>query len=569
MKKKIVDIICVCLVFVLFGSVALLNIIQTDRPVSSEIEGRELARMPEFSVKTLLDGSYFSSVSLFISDTFLYRDELVSLSKRMETLRGMNYTLDGDGDFVVLGPTAPTPGDDGDDVSDKISDALDELKNNETQPPEQETTSSGAHTPGGEIVDDPMGNEESSESESADLPTPPENEVTAIYLSKNSLRLTVGSGSVVSATVDSTSAESANVSWSVSDKNIVSITMNPNGGIDVKGLAEGACVLTCSYNDEIKASCEITVIAVNSVTTVPNDAQADFLTNGMFIYGDAVYTQAYYNQSGAKAFAATANYYKNLFGDSVRVSTVVVPVSAMVVDNEQVKATVQDQNNILQQMKTHMDPSVNFVNVYPKMYEHRDEYLFFKSDHHWTGLGAYYAYAAFAESIGLEPVQLDDLNYTIVNDKYQGSLYSWTRDERVKNFIDTVEAYTPKKPLTMTVTNANGGTATYNSCIYPGNKTYVTFIAGDNPYTVINVPENPQDKNILVLKDSFGNAFVPYLCEHYGNVIVVDVRYSSFNIYEHLRDYGLTDIVFVNNIQAANSYAWSKMYMKAVGVELD
>ncbi len=569
MKNKIVDIICVCLVFVLFGSVACLNIIQTDRPVRSEIEGRELARMPEFSVKTLLDGSYFSSVALFISDTFLYRDDLVSLSKRMETLRGVNYTLDGDGDFVVLGPTTQAPDDDGDDVSDKISDALDELKNNETKPPEQETPPSEGYTPGGEIVDDPEGNEQPSESETSDSPTPPEDKVTAIYLSRKSLRLTVGSGSVVSATVDSTSAEGANVRWSVSDKNIVSITMNPDGGIDVKGLAEGTCVLTCSYNDEIKASCEITVIAVNSVTTVPNDEQADFLTNGMFIYGDAVYTQAYYNQSGAKAFAATANYYKTLFGDKVRVSTVVIPVSAMVVDNEQVKATVQDQNNILQQMKTHMDPSVNFVNVYPKMYEHRDEYLFFKSDHHWTGLGAYYAYAAFAESIGLVPTQLDDFNYTIVNDRYQGSLYSWTQDERVKYFIDTVEAYTPKKPLTMTVTNASGGTATYDSCIYPGNKTYVTFIAGDNPYTVINVPENPQDKNILVLKDSFGNAFVPYLCEHYGNVIIVDVRYSSFNIYEHLRDYGLTDIVFVNNIQAANSYAWSKMYMKAVGVELN
>ena len=95
----------------------------------------------------------------------------------------------------------------------------------------------------------------------------------------------------------------------------------------------------------------------------------------------------------------------------------------------------------------------------------------------------------------------------------------------------------------------------------------VSFIAGDNPYTVINVPENPQDKNILVLKDSFGNAFVPYLCEHYGNIIVVDVRYTDMNVYEHLKDYGLTDIVFVNNVQAALSTTWSKMYLKAVGVE--
>ncbi len=562
MKNKIVDIICVCLVFVIFGSVACLNLIQSDRPVRSEVEGRELARMPEFSVKTLLDGTYFSGVSLFVSDTFLYRDELVSLSKKMDTLRGMNYTLGDDGNFVVLGPTTETPGDDNSDVSDKISEALDNLKNNETSTSGDETAPIEGQTPGGEIVDDP------NETESGEV-TPPENVVTAIHLSKKSIRLTIGSGAVVSATVESSSTEAANVRWSVSDKNIVSISMNPTGGIDVKGLAEGTCTLTCSYNDEIKETCEITVIAINSVTTVPNDEQADFLTNGMFIYGDAVYTQAYFNQSGAKSFASTASFYKTLFGPNTRVSTVVIPVSSMVVDNEEVKKTIQDQNNILIKMKEFMDPSVNFVNVYPKMHAHRDEYLFFKSDHHWTGLGAYYAYAAFAESVGLTPTPLDELNYSIINDKYSGSLYSFTHDERVKKFTDTIEAYTSKKPLSMTVTGATGVTSTYNSCVVSGNKTYVTFIAGDNPYTVINVPGNPQDKNILVLKDSFGNAFVPYLCEHYGNIIVVDVRYSSFNIYEHLRDYGLTDIVFVNNIQAANSDSWSKMYMKAVGVELN
>jgi len=545
---------------VIFGSVACLNLFQSKRPVRSEVEGRELARLPEFSVKTLLDGTYFSGVSLFVSDTFLYRDDLVTLSKKMDMLKGMNYTLGDGGDFVVLGPTGqPTTGDS--DVSDKISEALDNLKNNETSTDDEETTP--GYTPGGEIVDDldeTQGNEQ----------TPPENVVTAIHLSKKSLRLTIGSGAVVSATVESNSTEVASVRWSVSDKNIVSVSINPTGGIDVKGLTEGTCTLTCSYNDEIKETCEITVIAINSVTTIPNDEQADFLTNGMFILGDAVYTQAYYNQSGAKSFANTASYYKTLFGENTRVSTVVIPVSSMVVaDKDDVKNTVQDQNNILKKMKELMEPSINFVNVYPKMFAHRDEYLFFKSDHHWTGLGAYYAYAAFAESIGLTPTPLDEFNYSIINDKYSGSLYSYTHDERVKEFVDTIEAYTTKKPLSMTVTGATGMTSTYNSCVVAGNKTYVTFIAGDNPYTVINVPENPQDKNILVLKDSFGNAFVPYLCEHYGNIIVVDVRYSSFNIYEQLRDYGLTDIVFVNNIQAANSDSWSKMYMKAVGIELN
>ena len=147
-------------------------------------------------------------------------------------------------------------------------------------------------------------------------------------------------------------------------------------------------------------------------------------------------------------------------------------------------------------------------------------------------------------------------------------MYNMTKNEKVKNFEDIIEAFYPRKAHTMTVTNQYGGTNTYNSSIISSNLTYVTFIAGDNPYTVINVPDNPQDQNVLVLKDSFGNAFVPFLCEHYGNIIIADVRYIGFNLYDKLKDYGLTDIIFVNNIQAANSSAWSRMYMSAVGQTL-
>jgi len=260
-------------------------------------------------------------------------------------------------------------------------------------------------------------------------------------------------------------------------------------------------------------------------------------------------------------------YYKSLFGKDVRVNVIMTPVSSMVIDNPSVKARIADQGEIQDKVGALMDKSVNFVDVYSEMYAHRDEYLFFKSDHHWTQLGAYYAYRAFAESLDMVPTELKDLNYSVINDSYSGTMYTFTKDSRVKNFKDTIEAWVTKKPLTMTVTSATGATNTHSSCVLNNYGNYISFIAGDNPYTVINVPENPQDKNILVLKDSFGNAFVPYLCEHYGNIIVVDVRYTDMNVYEHLKDYGLTDIVFVNNVQAALSTTWSKMYLKAVGVE--
>jgi hypothetical protein len=78
------------------------------------------------------------------------------------------------------------------------------------------------------------------------------------------------------------------------------------------------------------------------------------------------------------------------------------------------------------------------------------------------------------------------------------------------------------------------------------------------------VPSNPQDKNILVIKDSYGNAFVPYLTEHYGNIYVVDPRYVSMKVYEEFKDVNLTDIVFMINTSSANNNAWYNYFYKAI-----
>ena len=593
MKK--IDKITAIVLAVLFAAVTGANLFQPNRPTESALEQRTLAKIPAFSLTALTDGSYFSGLSSFFSDTFLGRDKLVDAAKEMDTLMGIPYDMGGEEQFALLQTGNQTQT--GPDASDEeaLAEAFDKLMNrtetettadpdvpetepaeteaDETEPPETEPAETKpaetepAETEPEETKPAETEPEETKPAETEPEETKPVQTVNAITLSRETVRLTIGSGSVVYATVDTSDGKGASVSWSVSDKNIAAIAKNPGGGIDVKGVAEGECTLYCRSGDQAKAECKIIVSKVTSVTQNVDNATADFLTNGMFIYGDGVYTPAYYSESSAKYYAQTMAYYKSLFGKDVRVNIIMTPVSSMVIDNPSVQARISDQGEIQDKVAALMDKSVNFVDVYSEMYAHRDEYLFFKSDHHWTQLGAYYAYRAFAESLDMVPTELKDLNYSVINDSYSGSMYTFTKDSRVKNFKDTIESWTTKKKMTMTVTTSYGGINTYDSCITPYGNNYVSFIAGDNPYTVINVPENPQDKNILVLKDSFGNAFVPYLCEHYGNIIVVDVRYTDMNVYEHLKDYGLTDIVFVNNVQAALSTTWSKMYLKAVGVK--
>ena len=131
MKNKIVDIVCLCIIGAVFGSVAVLNLIQPNRPTESVTEQRNLAEMPEFSVEALKDGTYFSQLSLFISDTFLYRDQLVTLSKKMDTLKGIEYSIGGEDNFVLLDSQGGKTSESENELNDKILSALENLNNGE------------------------------------------------------------------------------------------------------------------------------------------------------------------------------------------------------------------------------------------------------------------------------------------------------------------------------------------------------------------------------------------------------------------------------------------------------
>ena len=172
---------------------------------------------------------------------------------------------------------------------------------------------------------------------------------------------------------------------------------------------------------------------------------------------------------------------------------------------------------------------------------------------------------AFAKSIGLEPTPIESFKEVLLNTKWKGTMYGYTGDERVKEFSDEVYAYVSNKKHTMTIYSANGDVTKYNSSVLTSYKSYDAFLEGDNAYTVINVPENPKEMTILVLKDSYGRALIPFLVEHYSTIIVVDPRYIYFDIYEHLKDYSLTDILFVNNLYNPNVASYPKNLLRAVG----
>ena len=569
MTNKPIDKIVLTVVVLLLVCVAVLNICQTERPTVSVTENRNLATMPEFSVSALLSGEYFAGISDFISDTFLSRDAMVAVSKKIDTLKSLSLIHAREGISVIVDPnpgheegpleltlptfpplpTVPQSTEAPPETTEESTEApTEEL----TEPPTEATTEAPTVEPTEEPTEAPT--EEPTEAPTVEPTVPDETApVTPITLSTDSASFTAGASCVITATVGE---GYENLRWVVTGDSGVTVTDNGNNTATVTGDAAGSAVVTATVTrtgETYSAQCQITVNAV--VIEVPQAKPVDFLPNGMIIYDGAAHSQSYFSQECATGYAKLYDLYAQLFPKS-RMSVVIGPLSTITITDPAVTQHISDQGAILDQMQAAVTGNVNFVNLKNVFLEHAKEYLFFRSDHHWTHRGAYYAYSEFIKSVGMTPVPIDTFEKKILNDGYIGSMYNYTGDDRVGRFFDTVEAYSPTKACTMKIFFSDGSCSETDTCIMKGYSTYVAFICGDNPYTVINVPENPQDKSVLVIKDSFGNAFVTYLTEHYGNIVVIDPRHADMNLHSFYDNYQFDDIVFVVNSSSANTQAW-------------
>jgi hypothetical protein len=228
---------------------------------------------------------------------------------------------------------------------------------------------------------------------------------------------------------------------------------------------------------------------------------------------------------------------------------------------------LNDQGKVLDDMASVMYGDVNYINLRSTFEKHRGEYLFFKSDFHWTQLAAYYTYCEYAKSIGLTPTPLSAFEDRVLTTEFIGLTNHYAKDDRVNTFYDTLHAYMPRKKHTYTIyydaeKNIKGQ---YDTCVHTNIETYSCFLIGDQPYAEIVVPENDQSKVALVIKESSGNAFVPFLIEHYGKIIVIDPRHIDIDIRPLVKNEGVDDIILFATASTSNGDAYCNYYLKLIG----
>lgn len=261
------------------------------------------------------------------------------------------------------------------------------------------------------------------------------------------------------------------------------------------------------------------------------------------------------NNKQAKNYGNMVNaYYNELKAEGINIFSVVVPSAAeFYLPWPKFKhLKEQEKRNINLIYETEVE-GIKSVDAYSKIAEHRNEYVYFRTDHHWTGLGAYYAYTAFCETAGFVAVPLDRMTEKTKN-KFYGSLYFYLDKNAVLGeHYDTVHYFkTPGTTTCLVYKKTDIHKAIKSHVIVDAAGGYSVFLGADYPLIKIET-EVKNGRSIVVVKNSYGNPFTTYLVSHYEKVFVVDYRYYNTGIIDLIRENKITDLLFINGSISANT----------------
>lgn len=273
----------------------------------------------------------------------------------------------------------------------------------------------------------------------------------------------------------------------------------------------------------------------------------------IFVYGDRGFSIVSGNKGVGKRYASVLNAIEDTIGDKVRIYNLVVPSSIEFYLPERFSSVTSPQRPLLDNISENLNEGIEFVDVYDTLEEHKSEYIFFRTDHHWTALGAYYAYCELMKTAGLEPVSVSSLEKRTLDD-FLGTFYANTQDSKMGANPDYVDYYMmPVKTLcyqyrvgrpdiAVPIPMYGEYASSYNS--------YSVFLHGDLPVTRIDTDVD-NGRRIAVVKESYGNAFAPFLVNNYEQVIIIDQRYLEKGLYDIINEFGINELLFINNISAA------------------
>ena len=297
--------------------------------------------------------------------------------------------------------------------------------------------------------------------------------------------------------------------------------------------------------------------------------------NGIIRVDNHAFESYGYVSSSAERYTGLVNQVADALADTkTKVYSLPIPTAPGIVLPEDIiaqRSYYTDQGEAMDKILAMMDENVIPVNCYSNLMRHRDEYLYFRTDYHWNGRGAYYAYETFCKAKGVEPYTLEERELKEFGN-YLGILYESysNKDSNLSATPDTVEAFCPvSKNATMTFTDRDGQVYAWDIITdvtdWNSGSKYNTFAGSDNPYSEFTNPDVTDGSVCVIVKDSYGNALLPYLVDHYSTIYEIDYRYWNGNLADFVREKNADDLIIAHNLVMIGSDYLIGMFANIVG----
>ena len=209
-------------------------------------------------------------------------------------------------------------------------------------------------------------------------------------------------------------------------------------------------------------------------------------------------------------------------------------------------AKPEDQTQMFSMVRKDLGDSVEWIDVSTELNKHKTEKIYYKTDHHWTTLGAFYAFQAAAPSLGIEGDLSGKYVSYAVSDSFNGMLASKSgvnlgEKEQIDIYVPTEE---DTDLIVDYVDEGKRSTSLYDSSKLKEKDQYTVFLVGNSSLLDIRTVST-STKRLLLVKDSFANSFIPFLTPYYREIVVVDPRYYSGTINDLMDSYRISEVLFL------------------------
>lgn len=201
----------------------------------------------------------------------------------------------------------------------------------------------------------------------------------------------------------------------------------------------------------------------------------------------------------------------------------------------------------MNKVKNSLNKKIKFVDTYATLSSKKDEYIYYKTDHHWTTKGAFYAYQELSKQMDLIPQKEEAFNVKKITNEFYGSLYSKGGFRSI--CPDSIELYVPKNNQEYTVEYVGENkqtTSFYEMGNVDQKDKYTVFFGGNHPLMKITT-NNSNGRKLLVVKDSYANSILPFLAPHFSEIYVVDLRYYKEDMKKLAKDHNIHDMLILYN----------------------